>query len=864
MEAGDTSAYPTGRRGSHRGDLELAQRSGCNANMHAVHMTPVESEECSAHQMKRTNGISPAFAGAEEAADSTLALNAGRGGVAAGGGARSATVAPDTVSSSEEQGCEISHLEGPATPCPLSGSQDEGSRRVCRKGVGREGAGGGEEAAADVERSSVFCARGRAMGAGIYRDAGSPDVVVGLEEIQRYHQRQLMLIERQIGRRACRQRGTDAECSPVCALLDQISPRKSPPCKHYTARRVRGPLADTPQRHCNDEEEDYESASSSQEEEGQEQEQYVQAPDEVRSAALRHSLAAGEEARAEALLAHTPLYSRAPAGRALSCVSRRGTLCAQYSSADEWVCASKSGSTAAPLAAHIGKSAIPRYCDFKASPALSSARDSWSSASSSLSVTEHEEPSGAGSDIAMSATGVPSAVIAGGPATEEQAMGERGDGGEGTHRAASLASVPTTALPTRLVDIERVGSVNVSQKSPTGSLGLVAGDGGLGHLVQLRMAMLAVDDDEEETEQVKSMSAGLIDRSHDARQKLEALPFSSANTAHSSCWLAGVASASDRSGERQECGERRAIATAAWVLGTEHGDQEAVLGGYSGSMDLSVCSSGVISAELLSLGHEEAQIGYCSEESSQTRGGGDVAVGGQGVTRFYGDARILQAKGCAHSTVLGLAPAARGCVEDRRADGRHEATDEEDIHFRPNPGYGQLYGLEEHACENRQQSLVPASETWEKTTDMQVHTSKAPAGAGVCRQTKTNRDVLAVLREKANYGGNSQSSGDQRASKTRLNGQDDLTWDMLRGWMPPTPYVNKAKDKYRSRHPGNRYQQQNVEDEGGEGTEMKADECRQRTGAQKTELWKQEMCGAIESSYLRAQAVMASAGLLPR
>jgi len=147
---------------------------------------------------------------------------------------------------------------------------------------------------------------------------------------------------------------------------------------------------------------------------------------------------------------------------------------------------------------------------------------------------------------------------------------------------------------------------------------------------------------------------------------------------------------------------------------------------------------------------------------------------------------------------------------------------------------------------------------------MQMHTSKAPAGAGVCRQTKTNRDVLAVLREKANYGGNSQSSGDQRASKTRLNGQDDLTWDMLRGWMPPTPYVNKAKDKYRSRHPGNRYQQQNVEDEGGEGTEMKADECRQRTGAQKTELWKQEMCGAIESSYLRAQAVMASAGLLPR
>jgi len=424
------------------------------------------------------------------------------------------------------------------------------------------------------------------------------------------------------------------------------------------------------------------------------------------------------------------------------------------------------------------------------------------------------------------------------------------------------------------------------------------------------------------------------------------------NTSAPSAGSAGIlgAGASDGSGGRKKCAELGARATEA--CGKEHGEEEARAGlnglngvnglnGYRDSMDINFCSSGASSAreqlgrggsarELLSssmqegsqIRHarheesdirlEETQIEKSSQEPSKMKEGVNVAVGwqgvgaqgvgGQGARRMYSDASILKAKTCSQAQ-----SGADLCWQSK--------------------------GKEEDTCNMRRRTHVCA-----------------------CRQSKGNRDVLAVLREKSSNVDNSPSgsqtrpmarvsslgrycSGDARpdyeddktldtrgeavrgrvreddktlntlrnapsscrqqilqrthsrenthapsawpanneddktwdtqeeANRGRVRG-DDKTWDTLRNWAPPTPYVNlnKEKESYRNQPPGKRYNHQNVEEGGSlDGSEWK-EGCRElgcRGRVRRTEVWP-EMCGAIESSFLRAQTAMASAGLLPR
>jgi hypothetical protein len=360
------------------------------------------------------------------------------------------------------------------------------------------------------------------------------------------------------------------------------------------------------------------------------------------------------------------------------------------------------------------------------------------------------------------------------------------------------------------------------------------------------------------------------------------------NTSAPSAGSAGIvgAGASDGSGGRKKCAELGARATAACVLGTKHDEEEARAGlnglnglsglnglnGYRESMDISVCSSGDSSARELPGGAggagAETQIEKSSQEPSKMKEGVHVAVGwqglgaqgvgGQGARRFYGDASVLKAKTCSQ--------AQSGADLCRQSKGKRdvlavlrEKTTNVDIspsasHTRPMARVSSLgqNGSGEGKAEYED----------DKTLDT---LRKAPSSRRehILERTHSRENKSAPSAWPANNEDDESWDTLEGAVRGRVR-EDDKTWDTLRNWAPPTPYVNKEKDSYKNQQPGKRYNHQNVEEGGSlDGLEDGFRELGCRDRVRRTEVWP-EMCGAIESSFLRAQTVMASAGLLPR
>jgi hypothetical protein len=353
------------------------------------------------------------------------------------------------------------------------------------------------------------------------------------------------------------------------------------------------------------------------------------------------------------------------------------------------------------------------------------------------------------------------------------------------------------------------------------------------------------------------------------------------NTSAPSAGSAGIegAGASDGSGGRKKCAELGARATAACVLGTKHDEEEARAGlnglnGYRESMDISACSSGASSARELPGGAGgaggaggETQIEKFSQEPSKMKEGVNLAVGlqgvsaqgvgGQGARRFYGDASILKAKTCSQ--------AQSGADLCRQSKGKRdvlavlrETTTNVDIslsasHTRP---MARVSSLGQNCSGDGRADYED-----DKTLDT-LRNAPSSRREHILHRTHTRENTSAPSAWPANYE-DDETWDTLEAVRGRVR-EDDKAWDTLRNWAPPTPYVNKEKDSYKNQQPGKRYNHQNVKEGGSlDGFE---DGCRElgcRDRVRPTEVWP-EMCRAIESSFLRAQTAMASAGLLPR